>query len=303
MKTINMNQKILPLAFMITSLLQSCSTNMTKTAPVVVTEVALNTVYNLFPIIGYNNYSSDSHYTLLPLYQNFKKKKNSEQSFIIANMIAVVQPELNEEERDEIAVLLASVSKKYKIKPEILVAIIDTESNFSSKFISSTGDLSMAQINVDMWNREFARMKLPLIDREKVQIDLEYSFTFMAQILNIIKHRFQYTDPQWFARYHSGTPIHKNNYFQKLALRLELMERSENLRNQIAQIQNLELLAPPKFSDKANDAVFANNYVQAILTPQVMQSREKLFTPVISPEYEKIKFALNLASEVSEVEE
>lgn len=303
MKTINMNQKILPLAFMITSLLQSCSTNMTKTAPVVVTEVALNTVYNLFPIIGYNNYSSDSHYTLLPLYQNFKKKKNSEQSFIIANMIAVVQPELNEEERDEIAVLLASVSKKYKIKPEILVAIIDTESNFSSKFISSTGDLSMAQINVDMWNREFARMKLPLIDREKVQIDLEYSFTFMAQILNIIKHRFQYTDPQWFARYHSGTPIHKNNYFQKLELRLELMERSENLRNQIAQIQNLELLAPPKFSDKANDAVFANNYVQAILTPQVMQSREKLFTPVISPEYEKIKFALNLASEVSEVEE
>ena len=303
MKTINMNQKILPLAFMITSLLQSCSTNMTKTAPVVVTEVALNTVYNLFPIIGYNNYSSDSHYTLLPLYQNFKKKKNSEQSFIIANMIAVVQPELNEEERDEIAVLLASVSKKYKIKPEILVAIIDTESNFSSKFISSTGDLSMAQINVDMWNREFARMKLPLIDKERVQIDLEYSFTFMAQILNIIKHRFQYTDPQWFARYHSGTPIHKNNYFQKLALRLELMERSENLRNQIAQIQNLELLAPPKFSDKANDAVFANNYVQAILTPQVMQSREKLFTPVISPEYEKIKFALNLASEVSEVEE
>ena len=300
MKTINMNQKILPLAFMITSLLQSCSTNMTKTAPVVVTEVALNTVYNLFPIIGYNNYSSDSHYTLLPLYQNFKKKKNSEQSFIIANMIAVVQPELNEEERDEIAVLLASVSKKYKIKPEILVAIIDTESNFSSKFISSTGDLSMAQINVDMWNREFARMKLPLIDREKVQIDLEYSFTFMAQILNIIKHRFQYTDPQWFARYHSGTPIHKNNYFQKLALRLELMERSENLRNQIAQIQNLELLAPPKFSDKANDAVFANNYVQAILTPQVMQSREKLFTPVISPEYEKIKFALNVASEVEE---
>ena len=300
MKTINMNQKILPLAFMITSLLQSCSTNMTKTAPVVVTEVALNTVYNLFPIIGYNNYSSDSHYTLLPLYQNFKKKKNSEQSFIIANMIAVVQPELNEEERDEIAVLLASVSKKYKIKPEILVAIIDTESNFSSKFISSTGDLSMAQINVDMWNREFARMKLPLIDREKVQIDLEYSFTFMAQILNIIKHRFQYTDPQWFARYHSGTPIHKNNYFQKLELRLELMERSENLRNQIAQIQNLELLAPPKFSDKANDAVFANNYVQAILTPQVMQSREKLFTPVISPEYEKIKFALNVASEVEE---
>ena len=75
MKTINMNQKILPLAFMITSLLQSCSTNMTKTAPVVVTEVALNTVYNLFPIIGYNNYSSDSHYTLLPLYQNFKKRR------------------------------------------------------------------------------------------------------------------------------------------------------------------------------------------------------------------------------------
>ena len=218
MKTNKINLRLIPLALTMTSILQSCSSNIIKTTPEVLSPVTLNSVYNSFPMIGYTNYSSRLHYTLLPLYQNFQKKKNSKQSFIIANMIAVVQPELNEEKRDEIAILLADISKKFNIKPEIFVAIIDTESNFSSERISSTGDLSMAQINVDMWNREFKRMRLPLIDKERVQSDLEYAFSFMAEILNILKIRFQHNDTEWFARYHSGTPKHKNNYFQKLFL-------------------------------------------------------------------------------------
>jgi hypothetical protein len=295
MKTLN----LLPIALVLTTLLQSCSAH--KVNLVVEEKVVIeNSVYNIFPVAGYTNFSSESRYSLMPRYQNFQKKQNPKQSFIIANMIAVVQPELTEERRDQIATMLAGISKRYNIKPEIFVAIIDTESNFNAEMVSSTGDLSIAQINVDMWNKEFQRMNLPLIDKERVRADLEYSFTFMAEILNILKLRFETSDPQWFARYHSSTPKYKADYFSKLSFRLDLMARSESLRNQIAQIQNIELLAPPVLSDRNTATLLASNYVQSILTPEPIASSEKLYTPVAAPENVSLKYATSVDLETSE---
>jgi len=287
MKTTKLQNNIFATLITVSFLLQGCSSKVVKIGtetPEVVTE---SSVYRTFPLMGYNNFSPVNRYSLMPRYQNFTNKQFPKQSFLIANMIAVVQPEMNEEKRDEMAAMIAKISRKYNIKPEIFVSIIDTESNFKMDMVSSTGDLSLAQINVDVWNKEFSRMGLPVIDRERVVSDLEYSLSFMAEILSVLKERFAETDPVWFARYHSNTPKYKNDYYQKLSFRMELIQRSANLRNQIAQIQNLELLA-----------VEADTTMLAILSPVPMSTPDVNYTPVQSKGEKAIEYAKNFVFDV-----
>lgn len=224
------------------------------------------------PYRGYNKFSIDSKVSLPPRFENFDKKPFPTDAFVIANMIAVVQPELDEEQRDLIASKLSVAIKKYNIEPQIFVAIIDTESNFKSEMVSSTGDLSLAQINVDMWNKEFKRMKRPLIDKELIKIDQIYALETMAEILNIIKLRYEKIDHKWYARYHSSTEKYKNDYTKKLDLRLSLMASSDNLANQVAQIKNLKLLAPAVFASKKSKDIQAQNFVSAILNLKPMST-------------------------------
>lgn len=226
------------------------------------------------PFRGYNKFSIDSTESLPPRFENFDNKPYPKDSFAIANMIAVVQPELDEESRDNIANKLSLAIKKYNIEPQIFISIIDTESNFNSDKISHTGDLSMAQINVEMWNREFKRMNLPLMDKEKIQSDLDYSFQKMAEILNIIKIRHEKEDRTWYARYHSGTPKLKDDYLKKLTVRLKMMASSETLNNQIAQVKNIELLAATKFSDEKTKTIQSNNFINSVLAPLPLASND-----------------------------
>ena len=117
-----------------------------------------------------HNKISKNIITSLPLkFENFDRKSYPNDAFVIANMINVVQPELIEKERDIIATQISEALKKYKIEPQIIVAIIDTESNFKSDKVSSTGDVSVAQINVEVWNKEFFRMNLPLLIKEQIK--------------------------------------------------------------------------------------------------------------------------------------
>lgn len=297
MKTKTHSPKLVSALLLLTLALQSCSSKSVKiAADETPATVNVSSVYNVFPLVGYSNFTPANQYSLMPRYQNFQNKQFPKQSFLVANMIAVVQPEMNEARRDEMAAMIAKVSKKFNIKPEIIVSIIDTESNFQTNMVSSTGDLSIAQINVDVWNKEFARLNLPVIDKERVVEDLEYSLSFMAEILSVLKMRYADTDPCWFARYHSSTPKFKNDYFQKLSFRLELITRSENLRNQIAQIQNIELLAP-KTSDKALASLEANNTLYSILTPEPMSSPE-LYTPSSTGSGKVLEYAKNFVFDV-----
>lgn len=173
--------------------------------------------------------------SLPPKYENFDRKAFPNQSFVIANMIAVVQPELDGSARDEIATQISKAINVYKVEPQIIVAIIDTESDFKAEKVSSTGDVSLAQINVEVWNREFVRMKMKPMNREKIIKDQQYALIKMAEILSIIKKRYEKKDRRWYARYHSNTHNHKKDYLHKLEIRLKMLAISTSVNIKLAE--------------------------------------------------------------------
>lgn len=179
------------------------------------------------------------------LAKSYSKLGNYDQVFIaneaplIAKMIEIVQPELEEMERIKIANDIHHAIKKYPVEPQIVVSLIDTESNFQYDKISSTGDLSLAQVNVDVWNEEFKRLKLPQIDIEKlVSEDQSYAMEVMAQILGILKKRHSKTDRRWYARYHSNTNKYKINYLKQIEVRMKLLAKAKvHHLNSVASIE------------------------------------------------------------------
>ncbi len=144
---------------------------------------------------------------------------------VIAKMISALNPGMNSAERQDVAIKIHHVLNKHKIAPQIVVAIIDTESSFNQDAVSSSGDLSMAQVNVEVWNKEFERMNLELIDIERVKVDKVYSLEKMAQILEILKKRYEKKDRRWYARYHSKTKKYKRLYLAKLESRMKRLEK------------------------------------------------------------------------------
>lgn len=146
---------------------------------------------------------------------------------VIAGMISTLKPGLDEDLKREVATDLQRALKKYKIQPQIALAIIDTESDFQQELVSSTGDISMAQINVEVWNKEFERMKVELIDADKLKEDKTYTMETMARILHILKKRYSKIDRRWYARYHSGNRKYKHAYLTKLERRMKKLEMAE----------------------------------------------------------------------------
>lgn len=158
---------------------------------------------------------------------DFDKVHVSNKPPVIAKMISVLKPGFNVAEVNDVAVKIHQVLQKYKIEPQIVVAIIDTESSFNHEAVSSTGDLSLAQVNVNVWNKEFIRLNLAPIDTEKLKVDKTYALDVMGRILNILKTRYGKHDRRWYARYHSRTKKYKRNYLNKLESRMRLLEKSQ----------------------------------------------------------------------------
>lgn len=146
---------------------------------------------------------------------------------VIAKMISVLKPHFSPSKTQDVAQKIEMALSKYKIQPQIVLAIIDTESDFNHAAVSPTGDFSMAQINVETWNKEFERMKLNPIDVERLKTDQVYSLEVMAKILHILKKRYEKKDRRWYARYHSKTDKHKKVYLSKLSTRLKLIEKAK----------------------------------------------------------------------------
>ena len=142
---------------------------------------------------------------------------------LIAKMIHAIQPELNEKAKNRIAKSLYKTSTKYKLDPKLMIAIIGTESDFVNEKVSTTGDLSLAQINADVWNKEFVRLGLNKLNRKLLKKDEAYALNKMAEILNILKARHAKKDSKWFARYHSQTKKYKNLYSKKVEKRLKML--------------------------------------------------------------------------------
>ncbi len=161
---------------------------------------------------------------------NFDKVYIPNNAPLISHMISIVQPELEINQRNKIANDIHLAISKYKVEPQIMVALIDTESDFKYDKVSTTGDLSLAQVNVEVWNSEFKRMKEPLIDTEKLTSeDQAYAMEIMAQILSILKKRHMEKDRRWYARYHSNTKKYKTDYLRKIELRMKLLSDSRIL--------------------------------------------------------------------------
>lgn len=158
---------------------------------------------------------------------DFDKVHVSNKPPVIAKMISVLKPGFNVAEVNDVAAKIHLVLQKYKIEPQIVVAIIDTESSFNHEAVSSTGDLSLAQVNVNVWNKEFIRLNLAPIDTEKLKVDKTYALDVMGRILNILKTRYGKHDRRWYARYHSKTKKYKRNYLHKLESRMRLLEKSQ----------------------------------------------------------------------------
>lgn len=145
---------------------------------------------------------------------------------VIAKMMKTLQPSMSKVQKNKLSLKMHQVLAKYDIAPQIVVSIIDTESNFNQDAVSSTGDLSMAQVNVEVWNREFARLNRPLIDSEKLKKDEVYALETMAEILTLLKNRYEKTDRRWYARYHSKSKKFKGLYLEKLERRMKKLEDS-----------------------------------------------------------------------------
>ncbi|MBP9682865.1 MAG: transglycosylase SLT domain-containing protein [Bacteriovorax sp.] len=141
----------------------------------------------------------------------------------ISKMIKALQPELNKTDRNRIAYSLYMTTKKYKIDPKLMIAIIGTESDFRNEKVSTTGDLSMAQINASVWNKEFTRIGRDSLNSKRLKKDEGYALSKMAEILIILKERHSKKDDKWFARYHSQTKKFKNLYSAKVEKRLRII--------------------------------------------------------------------------------
>lgn len=144
---------------------------------------------------------------------------------VIAKMMKTLKPTISSTQKHELSMKIHEVLSRYDIPPQILLSIIDTESSFNQNAVSSTGDLSLAQINVEIWNKEFERMKKPLIDSERLKKDEKYALETMVKILTLIKNRYKH-DRRWYARYHSKTKKHKSLYLSKLEYRMKKLENS-----------------------------------------------------------------------------
>ena len=142
---------------------------------------------------------------------------------LIAKMIKVVQPDLSNNSRNRIAYSLYMTTKKYNVDPKIMIAIIGTESDFRNEKVSTTGDLSLAQINAKVWDKEFVRLGFDKLNTKRLKKDEGYALSKMAEILTILKARHAKKDKQWFARYHSHTKKYKNLYSLKVEKRMRMI--------------------------------------------------------------------------------
>lgn len=114
-----------------------------------------------------------------------------------------------------IAHSIMNSSKTHKVEPTIIISIIMVESSFNQNAVSSTGDISIVQINYKVWGKESKRLKFDL-DQARLKKDSNYAIDRMGVILSYLHKTYSTKDPHWYARYHSKTSEHKMAYLKKV---------------------------------------------------------------------------------------
>lgn len=144
---------------------------------------------------------------------------------MLSKMIKTIQPNLTLKKSDTLAEKIYANAVDFEVDPKIIIAILATESNFRNNVTSNTGDISMAQINERIWNKEFARIGADEIDGHLMKHNESYVIYKMTKILSILKERYQKRDANWYASYHSQTKKLKNIYTSKLNIHFKKMNK------------------------------------------------------------------------------
>lgn len=130
--------------------------------------------------------------------------------------ISGFNPKLDKKYVRKLAKIAHNNARKYNLDASLLISILNTESSFNQKAISSTNDISIAQINLSVWTPDyFKRVTKQPLNVSSLKSDEAYAISRMCLILNYYKKRYP-NDRKWYARYHSGTPEHKNKYSIKI---------------------------------------------------------------------------------------
>lgn len=140
----------------------------------------------------------------------------------IKEKISRLNHKISDKRLDDISKSIYYATNYYKISPDTVIALIDTESDFREKMVSRTGDLSLVQINPKVWNKEFLRLKRDQISGTKLMSNESYAIHRMCEILSILKSNYG-RDAKWFARYHSNTKKFKLIYHAKVSHKLNLI--------------------------------------------------------------------------------
>jgi hypothetical protein len=135
----------------------------------------------------------------------------------LESRISKMQPALTKSQVRKISIAILKSSKKYNINPNIFVAIIMQESSFDQSKVSISGDISIAQINYEVWVKEFKRKKLPLLNKHLLKSDINYAIDTMGIILGSLKQRYSSREKYWFSRYHSSNVKRRIIYTNLLA--------------------------------------------------------------------------------------
>lgn len=114
------------------------------------------------------------------------------------------------------------VAKKYDIPTIIILAILKVESDFNQNAVSPTNDFSIAQVNYNVWKREFQKQGIDL-SFERLINDKSYALEKMAKIL-VHERKLAPDNPNWYIHYHSKTPKFFNLYKEKIDKVLKILE-------------------------------------------------------------------------------
>ena len=167
---------------------------------------------------------------------------------IVEAISEVISPYIKEKHNvQKIAESLFETSKDRKVDYLLFLSIMKVETTtFNQDAVSSSGDLSIAQIKPEVWTEEFERLGKEPLDVKRLKKDSAYAIDRMGEILEL-QNKHKEKDPYWYARYHSKTPSKKLKYAKKV--------QEEYLKIKVAQIKEVEdkvdriLVALDKASD------------------------------------------------------
>ncbi len=139
--------------------------------------------------------------------------------------IRLLSPYLPQATATAMAKLIYGASTRAGIEPELVAAIVSRESNFRVDALAcyvvyrhhacyDTCDRGLAQIN-DVWVRAWGLSPCRLLH------DPAYNLAQALRILRQLRHRYGATEPNWWSRYNSSSPVPRAIYEAVLEPRLE----------------------------------------------------------------------------------